>query len=58
MRTMAIAKHLLDLFHAKVEIESTAEPPEQSTEMIIRLSCKLAKQSAVPMQTAQEIVNL
>ena len=58
MRTMAIAKHLLDLFHAKVEIESTTEPPEQSTEMIIRLSCKLAKQSAVPMQTTQEAINM
>jgi len=57
LRTLAIAKHLLDLFHAKVEIESTTEPPEQSTEMIIRLSCKLAKQSAVPMQETSEAIS-
>ena len=52
-RTIAITKHLLDLFHAEVKIESSPEPSVQGTEIIIQLSCKLAKQSAVPIQTEQ-----
>ncbi len=54
-RTLAISKHLLDLFHAKVKVESS---PEQGSEIIIQLSCKLAKQSEVPVIMDQEAVNM
>ena len=52
-RTIAITKHLLDLFHAKVTIDTSQEPSAQGTEIILQLTCKLAKQSAVPLQSEQ-----
>ena len=54
-RSLAITKHLIELFQGKVSIDSTAE---QGTEILIELTLPLAKQSAVPIHLEQETANL
>jgi len=54
-QSLAITKHLINLFHGSIDIFST---PEQGTEIVIQLTLKLAKQSAVPLHMEQEIMDM
>ncbi|MCR5756572.1 MAG: amino acid permease [Selenomonas sp.] len=54
-QSLAITQHLIDLFQGSLSVTST---PTEGTEIVIQLTLKLAKQSAVSLHVEQDVLNV